>query len=213
MCNAFTHRKSCKCGFGHDGLMRYSNYYDEALGSELHLLANNYLASSFGPRTIPNYQCSCCGAKIFFFQSSSGGKVLFDSLGKPWPKHDCLGMTYQKKKDKLKISPNEWWQISDLSATPSPTKSHSIFSGVIPSNVGDSQNRVELEARIEELILVKDIYVDAKEGRIQGDVFELLVLLDDGRHELRNAELIKIEPFKMQDLSDRMPYLIQPKLV
>ena len=79
--------------------------------------------------------------------------------------------------------------------------------------MGDSQNRVELEARIEELILVKDIYVDAKEGRIQGDVFELLVLLDDGRHELRNAELIKIEPFKMQDLSDRMPYLIQPKLV
>jgi hypothetical protein len=64
-------------------MMGYSNSYDNHLDAELGLLAQAYTSGNKGSNTQPNYQCKCCGAKVYFFQSSSGGKVLFDSLGHP----------------------------------------------------------------------------------------------------------------------------------
>lgn len=37
----------------------------------------------------PNARCPDCGQEVFFFQSHSGGKIFFDELGPPWPKHPC----------------------------------------------------------------------------------------------------------------------------
>lgn len=39
--------------------------------------------------TIPNAACPVCGASVFFYQSPNGGRVFFDELGPPWPKHPC----------------------------------------------------------------------------------------------------------------------------
>ncbi len=39
--------------------------------------------------TNPNAVCPECGAPVFFYQSPYGGKVYFDELGPPWPKHPC----------------------------------------------------------------------------------------------------------------------------
>lgn len=39
--------------------------------------------------TNPNATCPVCGAAVFFYQSPSGGRVFFDELGPPWPKHPC----------------------------------------------------------------------------------------------------------------------------
>ena len=39
--------------------------------------------------TIPNASCPVCGANVFFHQSPMGGRVFFDELGPPWPKHPC----------------------------------------------------------------------------------------------------------------------------
>lgn len=39
--------------------------------------------------TIPNAACPICGASVFFYQSPTGGRVFFDELGPPWPKHPC----------------------------------------------------------------------------------------------------------------------------
>jgi hypothetical protein len=33
--------------------------------------------------------CPVCGADCFYYQSADGGRVFFDSLGSPWPKHPC----------------------------------------------------------------------------------------------------------------------------
>ena len=159
MCNAFNHPKSCKCGWGSDGIMGYSNSYDNNLDCELGFLAQAYVFEAKGSRTQPNYQCKCCGAKVYFFQSSSGGKVLFDSLGQPWPKHDCLGITYLRKKEKLKILPNEWINVGGLCATPSGKVNQSIFSGIVSNQVSDKPNRLELEVMIDDPLLVKDIYI------------------------------------------------------
>jgi hypothetical protein len=37
----------------------------------------------------PNARCPVCGASVFFYQSPYGGRVFFDELGPPWPKHPC----------------------------------------------------------------------------------------------------------------------------
>lgn len=37
----------------------------------------------------PNAYCPACGATVFFYQSPHGGRVFFDALGPPWPKHPC----------------------------------------------------------------------------------------------------------------------------
>lgn len=37
----------------------------------------------------PNAICPVCGATVFFYQSPNGGRVFFDALGWPWPKHRC----------------------------------------------------------------------------------------------------------------------------
>lgn len=37
----------------------------------------------------PNAKCPVCGVKVFFFQSEDGGRVFFDDVGWPWPKHPC----------------------------------------------------------------------------------------------------------------------------
>lgn len=41
-----------------------------------------------GARTWPT-QCPTCSEPVFFFMCNCGSKVFFDSLGDPWPRHDC----------------------------------------------------------------------------------------------------------------------------
>lgn len=213
MCNAFNHPKHCKCGWGTDGLMGYSISFNSHLDSELGLLAQSYLSRAGPSTTRPNYLCKCCGAKVYFFQSTSGGKVLFDSLGQPWPKHDCLGITYLRKKEQLRISPNEWLNVNGLCATPSEIENQSVFLGVVTNQAGSGQNRIALEVQVEDPILIKDIYLDAKSNQVEGNNPELLILLDDGRHQLLEGKILNVEPFQMKDLSGKKPYKIQSSLL
>ena len=37
----------------------------------------------------PSAACPVCGQAVFFYQSANGGRVFFDELGPPWPKHPC----------------------------------------------------------------------------------------------------------------------------
>lgn len=47
------------------------------------------LFASYSSFIIPNASCPVCGASVFFYQSISGGRVFFDEIGPPWPKHPC----------------------------------------------------------------------------------------------------------------------------
>lgn len=40
-------------------------------------------------RTYPT-RCPYCKEKVFFFSCDHGSRVFFDSLGWPWPIHDCI---------------------------------------------------------------------------------------------------------------------------
>lgn len=37
----------------------------------------------------PNAECPICGKRVFFYESPNGGRVFFNELGPPWPKHEC----------------------------------------------------------------------------------------------------------------------------
>lgn len=43
--------------------------------------------------TNPNAICPACKETVFFYQSPYGGKVYFDELGPPWPKHPCTDLS------------------------------------------------------------------------------------------------------------------------
>lgn len=40
--------------------------------------------------TTPNARCPRCDASVFFYVAPEGGRVYFDALGPPWPKHPCM---------------------------------------------------------------------------------------------------------------------------
>lgn len=37
----------------------------------------------------PNARCPVCGDPVFYVEPAHGGRVYFDELGPPWPKHPC----------------------------------------------------------------------------------------------------------------------------
>lgn len=107
MCNAWNHSKRCFCGFGGKG----------------HLGANSGIVPSFShlPRfqqnvgsgwamsfVVPNAHCPVCQKKVYFYQSESGGRVFFDELGWPWPKHPCTDRTIRKSSvDLIEVISND----------------------------------------------------------------------------------------------------------
>lgn len=87
MCNAWNHPLNCTCGWGgegHSGRSTFSYFVPAAQSWWPRALTNTY--DSY---VNPNASCPVCGAAVFFYQSPSGGRVFFDELGPPWPKHPC----------------------------------------------------------------------------------------------------------------------------
>lgn len=77
-CNAHGHPPDCNCGWG--GVFhatRSSFEYGPGYWSQ----ANSH--------TNPNAKCPVCGQRVFFYRSPDNGRVFFDALGPPWPKHPC----------------------------------------------------------------------------------------------------------------------------
>jgi hypothetical protein len=59
------------------------------LGSSPLFLWQPECAKAYASYVDPNATCPVCGAAVFFYQSPAGGRVFFDDLGPPWPKHPC----------------------------------------------------------------------------------------------------------------------------
>jgi hypothetical protein len=98
MCNAWNHPPDCNCGWGGDGHFGgYSGYGGGSSGGSGY---SSFRTTSEGqifefpfityPSYVnPNARCPVCGASVYFYQSPYGGRVFFDELGPPWPKHPC----------------------------------------------------------------------------------------------------------------------------
>lgn len=78
-CNAWNHPSDCDCGWGGD---TGGGYGQDPLPRRSIGLSDGFIN--------PNAQCPVCGDPVFYYESENGGKVWFDELGPPWPKHPCM---------------------------------------------------------------------------------------------------------------------------
>jgi hypothetical protein len=92
MCNAWNHPPGCTCGWGGVGhLGRRASGHNHASASAT---SGQYwwvppIRHAYESFVNPNASCPVCGEPVFFYQSPYGGRVFFDELGPPWPKHPC----------------------------------------------------------------------------------------------------------------------------
>jgi hypothetical protein len=92
MCNAWNHSLDCSCGWGGDGHLGRRTF-----GNNLIFIPKPKFKSYIDlvrSCTIPNAKCPKCGNAVFFYRSPSNGRVFFDELGPPWPKHPCTSSYY-----------------------------------------------------------------------------------------------------------------------
>lgn len=113
MCNAWNHQPGCRCGWGGEGYKGKStgNSFGVILGGGFPDVPP--IDKSYESYTIPNASCPVCGDFVFFYQSPDGGRVFFDELGPPWPKHPCTDS---------KSRPN---RIADISVLSNPRDGYS----------------------------------------------------------------------------------------
>ncbi|GGJ71296.1 hypothetical protein [Deinococcus aquiradiocola] len=83
MCNANNHPPGCTCGWGGEGSSGGygASFYHHQLSS---------LAVMHGKTFLIPVDCWYCGQPIYIYANRHGSVVLFDDLGRPWPKHQCL---------------------------------------------------------------------------------------------------------------------------
>jgi hypothetical protein len=95
MCNAWNHSPGCQCGWGGDGHLGRRTTGNSYSSWGIDAILRDYGGQAARERVYtdsyvnPNARCPVCGAQVFFYQSPYGGRVYFDELGRPWPKHPC----------------------------------------------------------------------------------------------------------------------------
>ena len=106
MCNAWNHSYSCTCAFGpgngggwdrsfwmrrDTGIFQAQEVtYTPTWGSERRTTVASYIN--------PNAHCPVCGKSVFFYRSPYNGRVFFDDIGWPWPKHGCTDKGYEPRR-------------------------------------------------------------------------------------------------------------------
>jgi hypothetical protein len=68
-------------------------HYNTGKNSIRNTFQSKYTYNSF---VNPNAWCPVCGDEVFFYQSPYGGRIYFDELGPPWPKHLCTDNSSSK---------------------------------------------------------------------------------------------------------------------
>ncbi len=90
-CNAWNHPTKCNCGWG--GESGGGSHVGSAVRRETKIVDGFTWRINRKPDyqsfVNPNAYCPVCNASVYFYQSQFGGRVFFDSLGPPWPKHPC----------------------------------------------------------------------------------------------------------------------------
>lgn len=113
VCNAHNHAPDCPCGFGGDtGGGGWASNWLSGNGPSFGWLRDG--SGTVSSYVDPNAHCPVCGAAVFFYRSPYDGRVFFDQLGPPWPKHPCTDNGYEPRRTgNSKVShkdetPTEW---------------------------------------------------------------------------------------------------------
>lgn len=90
-CNAWNHTANCNCGWGGDtgGGRGRGSWPVRTFRVTDGFTWRFDRKPTYASYVDPNATCPVCGASVYFYQSPYGGRVFFDELGPPWPKHPC----------------------------------------------------------------------------------------------------------------------------
>lgn len=88
MCNAWNHSAGCMCGWGGEGHLGSSSGGNFGYYAAPTPVRSWDLERDTEALTHPT-ACWWCGEPVYFHRSETGGCVLFDELGPPWPVHPC----------------------------------------------------------------------------------------------------------------------------
>jgi hypothetical protein len=89
MCNAMYHAPECKCGFGGEGHLGGRSGGRLVRRTITHRSLAE-IAKEEGVSIVVPVKCKFCSKDpVFLFASYCGGFTVFESLGLPWPKHEC----------------------------------------------------------------------------------------------------------------------------
>lgn len=95
MCNAHNHPSGCNCGwggvwYGGGGGGDFATWlFNKPKPVRKTGLQTATMLPLAGGLTKPNSTCPVCGTPVYYYESEYGGRVFFDELGPPWPKHPC----------------------------------------------------------------------------------------------------------------------------
>lgn len=110
----YNHYSNCTCGWCIGGWRNHGSRPAPPRSSSWNV---RWTYESF---TIPNAACPVCGASVFFYQSPYGGRVFFNDLGPPWPKHGCTdnsppptGRVVKPQKVSPPARPTPAWKVND----------------------------------------------------------------------------------------------------
>jgi len=109
MCNAWNHRPGCTCGWGGGYSSGYSFDLKKIVSKYQNFPQVPSIQNIYESYVNPNASCPVCGRHVYFYQSPYGGRVFFDELKPPWPKHSCTDMNSVPKPivGKISIVPKE----------------------------------------------------------------------------------------------------------
>lgn len=99
MCNAKHHDSSCRCGFGGPDHLGGGGSYERLSGDIRLEIERVFSYSNALSYLYPNAKCPNCYKPVYFLKLSNGGRVFFDEIGPPWPKHPCTDYNYLKTSD------------------------------------------------------------------------------------------------------------------
>lgn len=177
MCNAWNHPPGCRCGWGGEGHLGYS--YGGSFDSHTtHLTRPTY--ESF---VNPNAYCPVCNARVFFYQSPHGGRVFFDELGPPWPKHPCTDSQSIYKPNPSTAPGNIWgtkfsWQIQNWEPF------FCTKARLIPSN----------QTALHGQFIAEDSIAMSKFGAVIADENEECLLYVRGNYSQFASEVLFVKP-------------------
>lgn len=111
MCNAWNHSAGCTCGWGGEGHLGSSSGGNFGYYAAPAPVRSWDLERDTEVLTRPT-SCWWCGAAVYFHRSETGGCVLFDDLGPPWPVHSCWDLRADQRGTGLEIMALQFDRLS-----------------------------------------------------------------------------------------------------
>jgi len=166
MCNANNHPPDCQCGWGG---VSYGGSFDSSSWlfdkkPRLRKLGGQTGTKSHlsGGYTVPNSRCPVCSASVYFYESSHGGRVFFDSLGPPWPRHPCTSNETGLKISSTLISSwyiEDWRELSDVSIN----QSTAVDDIYVISGLSRGRS-IQLQFRANQIVMAEIVRYKKRDG-------------------------------------------------